>query len=241
MIKDLRRKYLIFKDPLNYEVLKNIDLIHCIRQLMTADYYPSKSIDDMFLYASSRESDHLYELFDEKVLERLISIAIEKESEKLEYNKKVMWILTNYTAYSSEQIPINYILVLETLAIYNKIDCQPRKFDHCLIEFIVLSAANIMFGESRCRDFTKNHSHLLGILITSFMCISPFLIQLYQKESQIPILLKYFLNLLDNLSSAIDLSLISNPPTIKLIVQALLNIFHQIVLQKKSNDHQIQI
>lgn len=63
-------------------------------------------IHGMFLYASSQNSDHLFSLTDDKTIDLLVSNMMLKndcdtyQKEELKWDRKIFWILTNYTSYS---------------------------------------------------------------------------------------------------------------------------------------------
>lgn len=63
---------------------------------------------DIFIYSRSDQSDHLYFLFEEKIIRKLISLL---QIDNIPFYKRnprtyirILWILANYTSYSSESL-----------------------------------------------------------------------------------------------------------------------------------------
>ena len=66
-----RMKYINFKNPDDYEMLKQIDLnaaLHRFRE----NPANKEALHSMFLYASSEEANHLYRLCNQTTIEFLV-------------------------------------------------------------------------------------------------------------------------------------------------------------------------
>jgi hypothetical protein len=74
--------------------------------------------NDIYVYSLSDHSDHLYFLFDEKTIHKLISLLQINNIPLYKRNPRtyirILWVLANYTLYSSEPLE-NFESIIITL------------------------------------------------------------------------------------------------------------------------------
>lgn len=75
-----RLKYTEFKNPTDYEYLKNINLPNTFYTLKRNPNH-SESIQQIFMYASTDECDHLFTLIDSDIINILLSILIKERNQ----------------------------------------------------------------------------------------------------------------------------------------------------------------